>query len=235
MKNYTLTVETHLCEKSYQLCNNAAADDLGRQKCAEDIKSQCATRPPTQLAISVASSSPAITISATSWLNPTGLVTTATSTSTAGSNVAVEEAVSKATLGPLIAGVVVGALVFIIGVAGLFYWLGSRRRRQSSKDKPRKPADSFGSSQPAASESSILSNPFTDLTAVDQVHSPGPSSVRVAVDRDLHDTLDTNKTLISEKANGHEMVRDLSGASPLDDDMYFDTAKYRMPPPTKDP
>jgi len=237
MQNYTLTVETHLCEKSYQLCYNAAADESGRKKCADDIKSQCATRPPTQLDVDVASSSPTSFIASTSWLSPTVLVTQSTfqPTSTTDPNAAAEEVASKATLGPLIAGVVIGGLVFIMGVAGLFYWLGSRRQRRSSKDKPRQPADPSGPPHPEASEISILSNPFTDPTAVDKVHSPGPSSIQYAVDRDLQEASDSHKTLIFEKVNGHEMVRDLSGASPLDDDMYFDTAKYRMPPSTKDP
>ncbi|KAH7040803.1 uncharacterized protein B0I36DRAFT_344482 [Microdochium trichocladiopsis] len=243
MTDWARTIPTHICQEAFSRCYNAAADDAARQKCFDDIQTKCSFREPTLLnAVDLASGttpSSVIAGAATSTV-----ITTSVDSSSSGvmsvvqsyiPDASVASAPASIALAPIIAGSVVGGLVVVIAVACLFYWLGSRRRRRSPSDKDRQPPISFGPSQPKPSESSILSDTVIDRITVDKQDSAQTSSIHSDNGSGSTDKSDVQKTLITEKTNGHEMVRDLSASSPLDDEMYFDTAKYRMPPPTKDP
>ncbi|KXJ97095.1 hypothetical protein Micbo1qcDRAFT_199829 [Microdochium bolleyi] len=242
MSRWTNTMPTYLCSHAAEVCINAAIDEAGRQRCRDNIQSKCSTRAPNPLDLIFDGTTTTGVMTSVVWTKPTASSTSQLAATASAPSVTTFAAESSMTRGPIIAGAVVGAVVFIIAVAGLFYWLGSRRRKRSSEeDQRRRERGSPQPSHPKPSESTLAgSDGFPEDTTMHKSNSRRASTIDKEViggsngsssGSAVDEKSDGFKTLITEKAQGHEMIRDLSATSPLDDDKYFDTAKYRMPPP----
>lgn len=241
MSLWTLTMPTHLCLRAADVCINTAADESGRQLCRGNILANCSTRAPVQMDL-VQQGSDGMTNPSAVWSTVTSDPSATPSSSSAGPTLVITTLPTEPsmTLGPLIAGVVVGAIVFIIATASLFYWLGSRRRRQSSEKDQQRRRDRLSPQPPISqpSESTLVAGEgFTEVSTIQKLNSEQASTIDKEVvggsTGGMDEKSDGFKTLVTEKLQRHEMVRDLSAASALDDEMYFDTAKYRMLPPDK--